>query len=303
MRGKKHVLEFNNDKFPEALRQIPYPPKRLYCLGNPDALTEGLAIVGARRATPYGLSCAKHFGEIAARAGVTIISGGAYGCDSESHRAALSVGGKTVVFLGGGCDKPYPVRNVNLYQDIIDSGGAIVSENYWDCESYKSSFLQRNRLIAGLAKATLVVEAGVPSGTFTTADFAIDAGKELLAVPGPITYSGSRGCNRLIYQGAIPVVDDDVFYDFLYTTYNVIRPSDIKTEQKVKHGEKVGQSNNPILEALSAQPINMDQLYEFAKTQCGRENPNVWLSKKLVEAESSGKITKYKNGMYGPVVR
>lgn len=299
-KGERYVLELDN--IPEALRVIPHPPKRLYLIGNPDALQEGLAIVGARNATPYGLSCAKHFGGIAAKAGVVIISGGAYGCDSESHKAALAAGGKTVVFLGGGCDKPYPVRNIRMYQDIIDAGGALVSESEWNQVSYKASFLKRNRLIAGLAKATLVVEAGIPSGTFTTADFAVDAGKELLAIPGAITYSGSRGCNRLIYQGATPIVDDEVFYDFLMRAYEVMRPSDTLTEERVKHGEKLGQSDNPILEAICAQPMTMEQLYEFAKIRCEKENPNVWLNNKLVEAELTGKIVKYKNGMYGPVM-
>lgn len=128
LRGDAFEIYPEDDEFPNALKILPDPPKKLYLIGNPNALKEGIAIVGARRATPYGLSCTKHFASIAARQGIVVISGGAYGCDSASHKAALKEGKQTVVFLGGGCNIIYPARNESMYQEIIDKDGAVVSE-------------------------------------------------------------------------------------------------------------------------------------------------------------------------------
>lgn len=126
--GPSYEIYPEDDEFPNALKIIPDAPKKLYLVGNPNALREGIGIVGARRATPYGLSCTRHFAGIAAKQGVVVISGGAYGCDSASHKAALKEGKQTVVFLGGGCNVIYPTRNLSMYQEVIDKDGAIVSE-------------------------------------------------------------------------------------------------------------------------------------------------------------------------------
>lgn len=128
LNGPAYEITAEDEEYPNAFRHLPDPPQKLYLVGNPYALKEGLAIVGARRATPYGLSCTQHFAGIAARQGIVIISGGAYGCDSASHRAALKENKQTVVFLGGGCNCIYPKRNLKMYQEIIDKQGAIVSE-------------------------------------------------------------------------------------------------------------------------------------------------------------------------------
>ena len=185
--GPRFEVAFDDPSFPEALRTIPYPPKRLYGVGDVGALEPGLAVIGARRATPYGLGCARRFARIAAEKGVVIVSGGARGCDSEAHRAALEAGGRTVVFLGGGCDELYPAAHRGLFQRIVDAGGVVVSEHAWDMRPRPNMFRTRNRLIAGLAHAVLIVEAGLPSGTFSTADEALEAGRDVLVVPGAIT--------------------------------------------------------------------------------------------------------------------
>lgn len=128
LQGDAFEIFPEDDEFPNALKLLPDAPKILYLIGNPNALREGIGIVGARRATPYGISCTTHFARIAARHGIVVISGGAYGCDSASHKAALKEKKQTVVFLGGGCNKIYPVGNTRMYQSIIDNQGAIVSE-------------------------------------------------------------------------------------------------------------------------------------------------------------------------------
>ena len=195
LKGPRTVVERGDAAFPAALGVVHDPPERLYVLGDPAALVEGLAVVGARKATPYGLGCAQRFASAAARRGIVVISGGARGCDAQAHRAALAAGCPTVAFLGGGCDQLYPAAHYRLFQDIVDAGGAVVSERPWDHPPMPYAFRARNRLIAGLARATLIVEAGLPSGTFSTADEALAANREVLVVPGAITSASSRGAN------------------------------------------------------------------------------------------------------------
>lgn len=213
--GPRSIIARGEAGYPQALERLANPPETLYVAGNPAALVEGIAIVGARKATPYGRACAERFATIAARHGVAVVSGGARGIDGVAHSTTLKEGGITIAFLGGGINDPYPAEHAPLFQRIIDNGGAVVSEQPWDCASRPYMFRQRNRLIAALARATLIVEAGLPSGTFSTADEALAAGRDVLAVPGPITSPSSRGANRLIYQGATAVVDDNAFEDVL----------------------------------------------------------------------------------------
>lgn len=221
--GPRWEIERGDALYPAAFELVSAPPKHLYLVGDPSALSEGLAVVGARKATPYGLGCARRFARIAARRGVVIVSGGARGCDAEAHRAALAEGGRTVAFLGGGCDKIYPAEHRGLFQDIVNAGGALVSEHPWEFPPVPYAFRARNRLIAGLARATLIVEAGLPSGTFSTADEALSAGREVLVVPGAITSASSRGANRLLYQGAMPIVDDESFADALFSIFGLLK--------------------------------------------------------------------------------
>lgn len=290
LRGPRHELFLGGEGFPGALANIPNPPKRLFVLGEVGALEEGLAIIGARKATPYGLSCASTFGGMAAERGVVIISGGALGCDSAAHRAALDAHGRTVVFLGGGCDRLYPRRNVALFQEVVDHGGALVSELDWAQPPLPYTFRRRNRLIAGLAKATLIVEAGVPSGTFSTADDALAANREVLAVPGSIASPSSRGANHLICQGATPIVDKQTFEDALFSLFGCFRSKD-SSEAKA--------SKDPVLEALRANPMSPEELLSAG---CGKKrgyDEASWIAIHLVELQQDGLITRYPDGRYG----
>ena len=176
--GPRIVLERGGEGYPAAFEALADPPARLYVVGSVAALSEGVAVVGARKATPYGRGCASRFARLAAERGVAVISGGARGCDAAAHEAALAAGGRTTVFLGGGCDRLYPAEHRGLFQRIVDGGGAVASEHPWDVAPRPWMFRLRNRLIASLARATLIVEAGLPSGTFSTADEALAAGRE-----------------------------------------------------------------------------------------------------------------------------
>ena len=330
--GPRCVLGFDDPRFPDALRKIPRPPKKLYVLGNPDALlTPSLAVVGARKATPYGLGCAKRFSALAAARGICIVSGGARGCDSAAHEAALAAGAPTVAFLGGGADMPYPAENVALFERIALSGGAVVSEHEWSAPPLPQRFRTRNRLIAGLATATLIVEAGVPSGTFSTADEALSAGKDVLVVPGAITSPHSAGANRLLYQGASPVVDDESFGDALFQLYGCLKqeacedggiaPSALEgvagksyakrdcvvataAEGRAAASVPLAESTgDAVYDALSAGPLGMEELFAVARKHCGQFEPRAWLMQRLVAGEAAGLFARWPDGRWGPLVR
>lgn len=192
------------------LAAAPHAPERLYGLGNPEALSPGVAVIGARKATPYGLTCTERFAAHIARRGMPVVAGGARGCDLAAHRTALACGGTTVVVLGGGADWAYPQQGKSTFQQVIDSGGAVVAEWPWGTHPLPAYFRERNRIIAGLSVLLVIAEAGLPSGTFSTADAALEQGKEVAVVPGTITSPNSRGSNMLIAQGAPPLLDEEI---------------------------------------------------------------------------------------------
>lgn len=296
--GARHELRPSDAAFPQALRCVSTPPERLYVVGDPDALQEGLAIVGARKATPYGLTCAARFARLAAERGIVIISGGARGCDAASHRAALEAGGRTVAFLGGGCDRIYPAEHFGLFQAIVDSGGAVVSERDWGFPPMPYAFRARNRLIAGLARATLIVEAGLPSGTFSTADEALAANREVLAVPGAITSVASLGANRLIYQGATPITDDDTFYDQLFSIFGCLK------QEQMGSGESAPAEGHEdwLSDALAAQPLAIEELFDIGKAAEGDGLTLAALMMRLTDMTARGMASRYPDGRYGPAL-
>lgn len=304
LKGPRFEMAWHDKEFPQALRDTPRPPKRLFGVGCAETLVEGLAVVGARRATPYGLTAARRFAASAAARGVVVISGGARGCDAAAHEAALSEGSPTVAILGGGCDQIYPAENAGLFQRIVDAGGAVVSERPWDFPPQPYTFRERNRLIAGLAKATLIVEAGLPSGTFSTADEALAAGREVWVVPGAISSANSRGANRLLYQGAVPIVDDDSFADALFSAFGCLKePGGAVGVGERGSGRKGGSDGEAaLLEALRAEPLGMESLRDLARAHGPREDSLTWLMVWLTKAQRDGLIAQYPDGRYGPQV-
>ncbi len=194
--------------YPPLLAQIPDPPRVLWLRGEADAglLAEtSVAIVGARACSGYGRSVARMLATGAAEAGAVVVSGLARGIDGEAHRGALAVPeGRTAAVLGCGVDRDYPAAHAALAHAIVAAGGLIVSEYEPGVEPAPWRFPARNRIIAGLAAATVVVEARERSGALITADFALEDGREVLAVPGEITSGLSTGVNALLRQGATP---------------------------------------------------------------------------------------------------
>lgn len=195
-----------DENYPELLKQIYDPPKCLYVMGNLEILnTPSLAIVGCRETTEYGKKAATYFAYNLAKQGITIVSGLAKGVDSFSHIGALQAEGKTIAVLGSGLDIIYPKENNQLAKKIIEKGGAIISEYPLGTRPLQEHFPARNRIISGISQAVLVVEAKEKSGSLITADFAMEQGKEVYAVPGNINSLNSIGTNNLIKDGAIPV--------------------------------------------------------------------------------------------------
>ena len=199
-------ITIESEKYPELLKQIYDPPKGLYIMGNIDILNNpSIAIVGCREATEYGKKAATYFAYNLAKQNINIVSGLAKGIDSFSHIGALQANGKTIAVIGSGLDIIYPKENAYLAKRILEQGGAIVSEYPLGTKPQKEHFPARNRIISGLSQAVLVVEAKEKSGSLITADFAMEQGKEVFAVPGNINSLNSVGTNNLIKDGATPV--------------------------------------------------------------------------------------------------
>ena len=200
------LVPFDAGDFPHLLARSPDPPAALFVAGDPATLWQPqLAVIGARAATPAGLATARAFASAFARAGLAVTSGLADGIDGAAHRGALEGGGATIAVCGTGLERIYPRKHEALAQEILERGGALVSELPLDAEARADQFPRRNRILAALALGTLVVEAGMRSGSLITARLAGDAGREVFAVPGSIHNPLARGCHRLLRQGAILV--------------------------------------------------------------------------------------------------
>jgi DNA processing protein len=188
--------------YPPSLVDLAVPPEQLYALGDPAMLdAPRVAVVGTRDPTAYGLRMTRAIVAGLARAGVCIISGMARGIDAAAHRAALEVGGRTVAVMGTGIDVPYPVAHRELHQMLAERG-LVVSEYGSGIRAHRGAFPRRNRIIAALAPVTMVVEAGARSGALNTAGQALELGRTVAAVPGPIDSPQSTGTNELIRDGA-----------------------------------------------------------------------------------------------------
>ncbi|TVZ41709.1 DNA processing protein [Alteromonadaceae bacterium 2753L.S.0a.02] len=202
------LLDTDHEHYPELLREIKRPPPILYVAGDSSLLSfPQVAVVGSRNPTPSGRGSAFEFSRELASAGFAITSGLALGIDSAAHQGALAAHGKTIAVLGTGIDQVYPQRNKQIADQIVQSGGALVSEFPLGTGATPANFPQRNRIISGLSYGTLVVEAAVRSGSLITARYAIQQNRELFAIPGSIHNPLAKGCHQLIREGAKLVED------------------------------------------------------------------------------------------------
>jgi len=203
------LLIADQDDFPPLLRGIPDPPLLLYAMGDRSCLLRpAVAVVGARRCSRSGAEVAGTLGRELARRGVVVVSGLARGIDTAAHRGAVAAG-SSVAVIGSGLARPYPSANRGLMRAILDRGGVVLSEYPPLAGARKRHFPERNRLISGLARGVVVVEAGEHSGSLITARLALEQGREVCAVPGSVSNPASRGCHRLLRQGATLVEHAD----------------------------------------------------------------------------------------------
>lgn len=210
---KINSISISDPCFAGKMKDIPNPPKELYSLGNLDVKDRVVAIIGSRKPTSYGRGITLELAEKLASRGVVIVSGLALGIDSVAHQGALDVKGRTVGVLASGLDTITPTSNRNLAIKILESNGGLLSEYEPGTPPLAFRFLERNRLVSGLADTVIVTEAGARSGTMNTVMHALAQGKDVYAIPGNITSSQSAGCNKLIEQGATPIVSIDDFVD------------------------------------------------------------------------------------------
>ena len=231
------LLTIQDAEYPGRLKNIYDPPCLLYVKGRLPAFDEevAVAVVGTRDATPYGISCAEKLGYGLARGGAVVVSGLAKGIDAAATRGALRAGGVTVGVAANGLDVRYPWENRYLYEDVA-AAGVLLSEYPPGTEPFKTNFPVRNRIISGLSLATLVVEAPERSGALITADTAVEQGRDVFAVPGPIDAPNSVGCNRLIREGAVLTADA---WDLLQE-YEARFPDKLRREEARKEPEKLG---------------------------------------------------------------
>jgi DNA processing protein len=270
--------------FPERLRAIFDPPDALYLRGEGDLellARRAVGVVGARSCSPYGANVARMLGRELAAAGLVVVSGLARGIDGEAHRGVLEGGGVTVAVLGCGIDRDYPASNAQLSRRIEESG-LVASEYEPGVEPAPWRFPARNRIIAGLCEAVVVVEARERSGALITADFALEEGREVFAVPGEITSSLSAGTNALLKLGATPLTSAQDVLDAL-----AIEPP------KAAPAVDVSPSAAQVLELVREAPGGADELTARAALDAGM------LSVALTELELAGLVAAA-DGVYRP---
>lgn len=246
------VISYFQESYPDRLRHIYQPPKCLYVKGRlPDETQIALGIVGARDCTAYGRDMARMFGYRLAEKGIQIISGMAKGIDGWSHQGALEAGGDTFAVLGTGVEVCYPAAHQALYRSIVRRGGVISELPVFE-KARPHYFPQRNRIISGLSQGVLIVEAREKSGSLITADAALEQGKDVFVIPGRIGDELSVGCNRLIRQGAVPVLSPQDILEY----YKL----DTETEKQSGGGDE-----ELLLACMQINPLHIDSIIAETK--------------------------------------
>lgn len=274
------ALVYGHEGYPEALsRGVPAPPLVLYAKGVPEVLTgEAVAIVGTRRATPHGGLAARRLGHDLGGLGLLVVSGLAAGIDGLAHEGCLEAGGATAAVLAHGLQTVQPPGHRDLARRILDGGGVLVTEYPWGVSARKHTFVPRNRVIAGLSEATIVVEGGARSGARHSAEFAFDYGRVVLAVPGRVSDPQSALPNMLIREKRAELCRDvvDVLASLRPDQVDGVRRAlnaraRVLAEQAAKALQALGPEAERLLKAMGGDPVHVDEL--CART--GMEAPQV----------------------------
>lgn len=301
---KKMALVLREDaQYPPLLRQIAHPPHLLYVYGETD-LTDRfpVAVVGTRRASAYGLTHTREIAAELAQTGVCVVSGLALGIDAAAHTGALDGGGRTVAVLGSALDKPYPQENKPLMRRILESGGSVVSEYAPGTPPSRYSFLQRNRIIAGMCLGTLVTEGPRRSGALNTATRTLENGREVFALPGNVDSPGAQLPNMLISEGARLVTGAaDILSALVIEPKNepkaaqaAVAPMEAPAEKKPHIPGGLDETQRAICAALLAGEADFDALCAVS----GLESDE--LGALLIEMEMDGLVTPLAGTRYAP---
>ncbi len=281
-------------QYPENLRDIYDPPAILFIRGEilpQDA--KAVAIVGTRNPTRYGQEMAEAVTRGLVRDGVTIVSGLARGIDTACHKAALKQGGRTIGVLGCGLDVVYPKENASLFAEIVQNG-AVLTEFRPGMPPMATNFYRRNRVVSGLSKGVVVVEAGTKSGSLITADHALDQNREVFAIPGNVMNLRSRGPHKLLRQGAALVESAQDVVEALFSRTDVsVQPSVFEMQEP----EDLSDIARTVLDGIDPDPVPMDVLCESLGVDAGR------LAGVLLDLELRGLIRQYPGKMFGRVIR
>jgi DNA processing protein len=249
------VYTWEDEAYPRLLKEIDQPPPVLYVRGNLVMEDEwAVGIVGTRRVTSYGRQAAEEIARALASSGVTVVSGLAIGTDTQAHQAALNAGGRTLAVLGSGVDHIYPPSNRRLADEVI-ANGAIISDYPPGTMPDAANFPPRNRIISGLSRIVIVIEAGETSGALITANFALEQGRDVFALPGNIYAPQSKGTNRLIQQGAAPLLSPQ---DVLA----VLNMSLVVEHKAARTAIPTDPTEAAILAVLSREPRHIDELHQ-----------------------------------------
>lgn len=301
---KKMALVLREDaQYPPLLRQIAHPPHLLYVYGETD-LTDRfpVAVVGTRRASAYGLTHTREIAAELAQTGVCVVSGLALGIDAAAHTGALDGGGRTVAVLGSALDKPYPQENEPLMRRILESGGSVVSEYAPGTPPSRYSFLQRNRIIAGMCLGTLVTEGPRRSGALNTATRTLENGREVFALPGNVDSPGAQLPNMLISEGARLVTGAADILSALViepkdapkAAQAAVAPMEAPAEKKLHIPGGLDETQRAICAALLAGEADFDALCAVS----GLESDE--LGALLIEMEMDGLVTPLAGTRYAP---
>lgn len=254
------ILTTHDEDYPALLREIYDPPIVLYVLGTLSPRDkQGIALVGSRQITPYGLDTARRLAHQLSYAGITVVSGGARGVDTAAHQGALAAKGRTLAVLGTGINLVFPAENAGLFQRIA-SQGAVITQFPFGRTADKQTFPIRNRIVAGMTVGTVVVEANVSSGALITAHFATDYGRQVFAVPGRVDSPRSKGCHALIKKGAKLCEDvEDILTEFEYL-YPASNKPPSPAETGILPGLDFNDEERRILQSLAAGEQPIDQI-------------------------------------------
>lgn len=283
--GVKIKTIFDTD-YPEILTTIYDPPLVIYYQGQFPQTGKAMAIVGSRKITGYGRIITEKFAKSLAEAGLVIVSGLARGVDAAAHQAAIKISGRVVAVLGGGLSKIYPYENASLASEILEVGGALISEFPPDFPHLPGNFPARNRIISGLSLGVLVTEAAQDSGSLITAKEALDQGREVFAIPGPITSETSAGTALLIKQGASLVTDPQEILDELGVDVNLGSRSLSQTDFTFSEIEK------QILSCLENEQKHIDEICRETKIVSSE------VSSSLIKMEIRGFVKSLGAGVY-----